>query len=673
MMFRSKCRIGAAIAAALLSATVAFGQKEMSIAEVQGDKAKSPVEGQVVKIRGIVTAQNRNGIFVQTPDDKKDNNPNTSEAIFVFVGQNGNFSGAIGDMVEATGTVQEFLPRSEKYGFTTTELSKADIKVVSTKNPLPAPIVLKASDLSSTDLSALERFEGMRVRADALTVTGATGGAGPDERNKYQVQSDGVFFATLPGVPRPVREPGVDVFIHQGLGLAKTIPWFDDNPEMIRVDTDAQVGSKPIVVTAGATVKNVVGVMDYGFRRYTILVDAATPPTVEGNRSYVAVSAAGPRELTVAAFNIENFFDDEQNSDDVKNEAVLPKDFFQKRLNKASLAIRLVLSLPDVLGIEECENLKVLKKLAAKINADAVAAGLPDPKYEAYLEEGNDIRGIDSGFLVKSTKVKVLETKQLAKNEELKFEGRDGDKLFDRPPFMVRVQAIDPASAEPLTLTAIVNHFKSYGGADNPKDGLRVQTKRAQEADWLANFIAERAKSDPNERVVVCGDFNAFVVNDGYNDLIGTLIGTPDQNVAVPGKKFETGLIDLALLKSLPPQDRYSYVFDGSAQVLDHMLINRKMGERLVKFGYARVDADYPVAWSADDTRPERLSDHDAPVAFFSLHAKRPAGPAAAPAKAIAPPAVQSATPLSNEQPSAGDRSTMKVAPDPIIPATPLR
>lgn len=610
-----------------------YSQKDLSIAEVQGEKAKSPYEGQQVRIRGVVTAQNRNGVFVQTPDDKVDKNPATSEGVFVFIGQNASFSGSIGDLVEATGTVQEFMPRSEKYGFTITEIGRAEVKTIGAKNPLPAPIVLTTADLLANNVSSLEKYEGMRVKADSLTVTGATGGRGPDERNKYKTESDGVFFATLSGVPRPFREAGVDVFIMQGLNLPKTLPWFDTNPEMIRVDTDAQTGAKPFIVTAGATVKNVVGVLDYSYRRYTILVDAASQPVVEGNKTYVAVSAAGPREMTVGAFNIENFFDDETNSDNVQKEAVLPKDFFQKRLNKASLAIRLVLSLPDLLGVEEVENLKVLKKLAAKINADAVAAGLPDPKYEAYLEEGNDVRGIDSGFLVKSTKVKVLETKQLAKNEELKMEGRSGDKLFDRPPFMIRVQAIDPASQDPLTLTAIVNHFKSYGGIDDPKDGLRVQTKRAQEADWLANFVAERAKADPNERMFVCGDFNAFVVNDGYNDLIGTLIGTPDQNVAVPGKTFATGLIDLALLKSLPQADRYSYVFDGSAQVLDHVLINKKLGERLLKFGYARVDADYPVAWAADDTRPERLSDHDAPIAFFSLDPRKPASPAATPAK----------------------------------------
>ena len=421
-----------------------------------------------------------------------------------------------------------------------------------------------------------------------------------------------------------MREPGLDVFVHQAMKPAGGVQWFDTNPEMIRVNTDALLGTKPIIVTAGATVKNVVGVMHYNYRRYTIMLDPDAKPVVEGMRSFTAVTAAGERELSVSAFNIENFFDDERNSDNVEKEEVLSKEVFQMRLNKASLAIRKVLSMPDVLGVEEVENLKVLKKLAAKINADAVASGLPDPKYEAYLEEGNDIRGIDSGYLIRSTRVKVLETKQLAKDQQIAAPGATGN-LFDRPPYLIRVQAIDAKSTDaPLTLTVIVNHFKSYGGIEEP----RTQIKRAEEANWLASFVAERAKTNPDERVAVCGDFNAFVVNDGYNDLIGTLLGTPDQNVIVPGKTFVTNLIDLAMLRTLPMSERYSYVFDGSAQVLDHMLINKKLAERFVKFAYARLDADFPVSWAEDDTRSERLSDHDPPVVYFSIDPKAPASPA---------------------------------------------
>ncbi len=600
----------------------AYGQKDASIAAIQGDKYMSPFEGQIVHTTGVVTAVIKNGVFIQTPDDKVDANPLTSEGVYVFSGQNAQYSGVIGDMVDVTGTVQEFMPRSEKYGFTITEIVKPTIRTISKNNPLPAPIVLTANDLNPQKIDTMERYEGMRVKVDTLNVVAPTGGRTDDKTGI--TRSDGVFFGVLAGTPRPFREPGVDLFVALALKLPQTIPFFDTNPELLRVDSDAQTGAKTIDVTAGATVKNLTGVIDYSYRHYTLLVDAANPPVVSGNTTFVKVSAAGERETTVASFNIENFFDDERNSSNVEKETILPKEYFQVRLNKASLAVRNVLSMPDVLAVEEVENLVTLKKLADKINADAVAANQPNPKYEAYLEEGNDMRGIDSGFLVKSAKVKVIDTKQLAKDVKLDFKDSKGDaSLFDRPPFLIRVEVQDAKTNQPFPLTVIVNHLKSYLGIDNAEGGDRVRQKRVQEAEWLASFIAQRQKEMPDERLIVCGDFNAFQFSDGFNDLIGTLRGKPDANVMTPAKAtYQTGLTDLVF--ALDVKSRYSYVHDGSAQVLDHVLISQAAMKRIAKFGYARLDADFPAVYSSDGTRPERLSDHDAPVAFFNLDAPPP-------------------------------------------------
>ena len=74
------------------------------------------------------------------------------------------------------------------------------------------------------------------------------------------------------------------------------------------------------------------------------------------------------------------------------------------RLAKASLAIRDFLRLPDVLGVVEVENLTTLQTLAARINTDASRPRQPDPGYVAFLDEGNDVGGIDVGFLVKSAR-----------------------------------------------------------------------------------------------------------------------------------------------------------------------------------------------------------------------------------------------------------------------------
>ena len=609
-------RVFVAAAFILAGAFAVFAQKEFSIAEIQGDKSVSPHDKESVRVTGVVTAILKKGFYIQTPDAQADKDPKTSDGIYVF-GENGVGSVSVGSLVQVDGMVVEYRPRNEKIFLSITEITRPTVKVISKDNPLPAPITLTAAELDPKGkLDQLERFEGMRVKGD-FTVVGPTGGF-TNEKTGFAV-SNGIFFVVPQNMSRPFREAGIDVLTVIGEKMPNSTPYFDMNPEILRVDSQEQTGAKAIDVPAGATIKNLTGVIDYSRKFYTLYVDAANPPTVENVKGFTPLSPAGEREVTVGSFNIENFFDDEVNSGNVEKEATLPKDVFQKRLNKVSMAIRNVLSTPDVLGIVEVENLKVLQKIADKINADTVAAGQASPKYVAYLEEGNDVRGIDVGFLVKSTKIRVIETKQLAKDVKLDFAGAAPDeKLFDRTPFMLRAEVIDAKSAKPLAFTVIVNHLKSYRGIDDEKDGMRNRAKRRLEAEWLANFVQERQKADPMERMILCGDFNAFQFNDGYNDLIGILKGKPDPNVVEPSKTvFTTGLVDL--IDYIDTKNRYSYTYDGSAQALDHILVNKMTRDRLLKFGYARLDADFPLVWANDANRPERISDHDAPVVFLSL------------------------------------------------------
>ncbi|MGB5012972.1 MAG: endonuclease/exonuclease/phosphatase family protein [Pyrinomonadaceae bacterium] len=599
----------------------AIGQKEMSISAVQGDKGASPVDGQIVRVSGVVTAILKKGFYIQTPDDQIDKDPKTSEGLYIY-GENSVGSVSLGNLVQVEGTVTEFRPRTERIFLSITEITKPTVKVVSKDNPLPAPIVLTAADLDPKGkLDQMERFEGMRVTGDFVAVA-PTGGF-TNEKTGIS-GSNGVFFVVLQGTPRPFREPGLGILQILVDKLPNTVPAFDMNPELLRIDSSQQEGAKAIDVTAGATLKGMTGVIDYSRKFYTLYVDAANPPKVDNIRPFVPTSPAGEREATVGSFNIENFFDDETNSSNVEKEVVTPKDVFQKRLTKTSLAIRNVLSMPDVLGIVEVENIKALQKLADKVNADAVAANQPDPKYVAYLEEGNDVRGIDVGFLIKSTKIKVLEVQQLGRKEKLEsVPGAEGQNLYDRPPLMLRAEVIDTRSAKPLAFTVIVNHFKSYNGIDDVKDGDRVRQKRRLEAEWLAKFVEDRQKADPTERIILCGDFNSFQFNDGYNDLIGILKGKSDQNVLVPSKTaYATGLVNL--IDYIDAKNRYSYSFDGSAQSLDHILVNKPARLRAVKFGYARSNADFPKVYANDASRPERTSDHDAAILYLNLDEPAP-------------------------------------------------
>jgi len=59
------------------------------------------------------------------------------------------------------------------------------------------------------------------------------------------------------------------------------------------------------------------------------------------------------------------------------------------------------------------------------------------------------------------------------------------------------------------------------------------------------------------------------------------------------------------LVSTLPHDQQYSYVFNGSAQVLDHVIVNPAMLSKFSRFAYARNDADFPEVFRNDPNRPD--------------------------------------------------------------------
>jgi hypothetical protein len=66
-----------------------------------------------------------------------------------------------------------------------------------------------------------------------------------------------------------------------------------------------------------------------------------------------------------------------------------------------------------------------------------------------------------------------------------------------------------------------------------------------------------------------------------------------------------------------PAGQTYSYVFEGSAQSLDHVLVSAEAAAALAAFDHARINADFPEIYRGDATRVERTSDHDPAIAYF--------------------------------------------------------
>ncbi|MCY7354491.1 MAG: lamin tail domain-containing protein [Lysobacter sp.] len=600
------------------------------IHDIQGAGATSPIVGQTVTTLGIVTGRKGNGFFLQTADGEADANTATSQGIFVFTSTTPPLQATVGNRVRVSGTVVEFIPSQDPLQLPLTEISNTTAIIeLSTGNAMPTPVQLTTTfpDPANPALDQLEPVEGMRVTAASFTVVAPTRGS-TNEPNATG-SSNGQINLVVTGVARPVREPGIpnpDPAPVPGGGSFPPLPRWDFNPELMFSDTDG-IGAPKLDLAAGATLTNYVGPMDYGFRRYSIYPDPAITPVIV-QPSLTAARLPTADEFTVAAYNLERFFD---TVSDGTGEPVLTATAYANRLNKASLGIRNFLNTPDILGIVEVEKLPVLQDLANKISADAIASSQGDPQYVPYLQEGNDVGGIDVGFLVKSAevaagidRVEVLAVTQQGKTTVLTNPDSSTSLLNDRPPLQLDA-LVHFADGRKFPITVFVVHQRSLSGATgNDANGERIRNKRQKQAEYLAGLVEGMQTADPDRRITLVGDFNAFEFNDGLVDAMNVVTGTPSPDAAtvVPGDGIDLVTTNLLNLASNEPVDqRYSFVFDGNAQSLDHILINQELGAAAAGFSldHARINADFPEINRNDANSPSRLADHDPAVAYFAV------------------------------------------------------
>jgi predicted extracellular nuclease len=596
------------------------------IHDVQGSGELSPFDGQLVMVDAIVTAKRGNGYFVQEADANADADPATSEGLFVFTSAAPTVS--VGDRVRVTGTIDEFLGSSAT---PTTELVSPSAVLLTTGNTLPALTEIPATLAAPGSLpDALERLEGMRVSVASGIVTAQTEGNITSESNATSNDANSAFEFVVSGVPRPLREEGISILDPFPIPPAKqaTIPYFDANQE--RIKAFPLLGTR-LVADAGAPVSNLVGVLTYFGDSWELLYDVANPPVI-GAPTASAVSTPGANDITVAGFNLLRFFD--TINDPAIGEPVLTPTAFANRLAKTGAAICDWVKAPDILGVVEVENIGTLTELANYINGNCASA----PAYTPRLLEGNDVGGIDVGFLISSravragvSRVDIASVTQIGKDTLYGTSplgctpgspGCTSALLNDRPSLMLRA-AVNFADGRNYPLTVIVNHLRSLNGNDDPADG-RVRFKRAEQAMELANLVNSLQTGNPGEKIVLVGDFNAFPFNDGYVDSMGIITGDAAPEEEVIEYRASPVATPLVLGDELiaDPAQRYSYVFEGNAQTLDHAVVNEALVADPAITGltveHARINADFREARFGDfalpyDTAnpPLRVSDHD--------------------------------------------------------------
>lgn len=556
------------------SCVVAPPPVEAEIFEIQGNGLASPFVGQtVITEENVVTAVVFNGFFIQTPTARADVDAETSNGIFVFTSSAPTVE--VGDLVDVTAKVSEFFNMTELDGaVTVTELSPG--------NPLPAPVLFGPAVPSPNQpqpATEMERYEGMLVRVENGTVSGPT--------NQFNEAS----IVAAPA--RPFREPGI---LFPGL---PGLPVWDGNPEVFEVDTDFLADEQ---LAAGAVVAVAEGPLAFSFGDYQIW---PTTLSVIGDPEPAPVRARAAGELTVASQNLFRLFDTV--NDPACGDVVATPAVYADRLAKFSLQIRDVLGSPDVLAVSEVENLGTLQDLAARIAADD-----PSVNYTAYLEEGNDIGCIDVGFLVRDA-VQVDSITQFGLTDTFTFNSVTA-LLNDRPPLVL--QGSYTGNGAPFPITVIAVHQRSLGGIEDPSDGPRVREKRHQQALRLSQFIQGLQTATPGLRLVAIGDFNAFEFTDGYVDVMGQVTGNPDPLGAETPATDEVNPDLTNQTFNEPPAERYSFVFDGSAQALDHGVTSAGLTPFMRGVEHSRGNADAPFSFDDDPTTPLRSADHDGLVLF---------------------------------------------------------
>jgi endonuclease/exonuclease/phosphatase family metal-dependent hydrolase len=235
-----------------------------------------------------------------------------------------------------------------------------------------------------------------------------------------------------------------------------------------------------------------------------------------------------PKPLAVMDWNLHNFFD---TIPDGTDEIVLSNaDYKAKRANIGSVVASLQ---PDVVVFAEIETKFMLDDLN---NAELGGAYV-----DTELFEGNDSRGINVGMLSKIKPDKVVSHK----DDSFTLLGTNG------PFYRYARDCLEVHFTHNGRHVVFLGvHFKAKSPTDDPDKRLA----EAQHTRAIADGIVQE---DPNAGVIILGD---------YNDLPGS---PPVNAVAGAAPALFTDAVEV-----LPADQRYSFDFNGTHELIDHQMAN---------------------------------------------------------------------------------------------------
>jgi predicted extracellular nuclease/uncharacterized protein YjiK/Ca2+-binding RTX toxin-like protein len=576
------------------------------IHDIQGAAHLSLLRGQTVSnVPGIVTAIATNGFYLQDPNPDADDS--TSEGIFVFTSVAPTV--AVGDSLLVSGTVAEFRPGNNANNLTITQITSPAITTLSSGNPLPAAVIL-----------------GNGGRAIPTTVI-ENDATNVETSGTFDPAQDGIdFYESLEGmlvqVNNPITTSRTNVFgtseeiwvlADNGANASSTtarggslITATDFNPERIQIDDLINAGVAFPTVDVGAKLSTITGVVNYDFNNYEVLVSSA-PTVVQAStlQKEVTTLTGTATQLTVATFNVENLD---------------PGDGAAKFAGLADAIVNNLKS-PDIINLEEIQDnngptndsvVDASLTYQTLINAIAAAGG---PTYQyRQIDPVDDTNGgepggnIRVGFLFNPNRVSFVDRAGGTSTSSTTVTdlGNDGTPDLSASPGLIDpTNAAFSSSRKPLvgeflfngqTVYVIGNHFNSKGG-DQPLFGpnqpptLASEVQRNQQATIVKNFVQSILAINPNANIVVAGDLNDFEFSNPVTILESAALNT--------------------LVETLPANERYTYNFEGNAQVLDQILASNNLLANLNGFDVVHINSEFS----------NQVSDHDPVLARFNLAA----------------------------------------------------
>ncbi|MEP7193368.1 MAG: lamin tail domain-containing protein [Actinomycetota bacterium] len=580
-----------------------------TIAQIQGASHTSPYNGkQVNGVLGVVTAVGPNGYWLQstTPDG----DIATSEGLFVYT--KAVITVAVGDDVSVDGSISEYRPGGNP-NLTTTELTGPKVTVITSGNDLPAPVVLGVDRIAPQQV--IELLDPVNVEyPDAV----------------FDPTTDAIdFYESLEGMLTTVRDAKV-VGPTKSFGELTVIPGQKvdaistprggvlysgyDHPNAMRVQLDDSLlpyGAMPKASVGDSIAGDTVGVIDYSYSNPKLEV-IETPLLTPGGLQREITKTPSNNQLAVSTFNVEN---------------LAPGD---AQIKFDRLARQLVNNLksPDILALEEIQDNSGAAKdgtvdstqTTVKLIAAITAAGGP-----AYFSRWVNPQDLTDGG---APGANIRQVFLYRTDRDVAFvDAPAGDAttaesltmIDGRPHLALNPGRITPTNAawddsrRPLageftfrgkTVFVIANHFSSKGG-DDPLFGRWQHPVRFSEdarhlqATEIRSFLNLLLVADKNANVVVLGDINDFEFSETVDIMVGS---------------GANAIVDLP--RELPPNERYSYVYEGNSQVLDQILISKAL--TVAPPGAKHPGYDYDIVHTNSEFY-DQDSDHDPQVVRLAM------------------------------------------------------